>query len=394
MLLDGLNKAIRKKFGKVDEDIIYDPTRPVKAVTSGSAIIDMVSGVGGILVEGRITEIIGLESSGKTTLMLQSAAQAQKAGKVGIYIDIEQTFDMFYAQALGLKTDGDTFAVYQPTNAEQVEMLVDMACKELGDKLDYIMWDSLAASLPKAMLEAREKEDESSQKGQQAAFMSRFMPKLNILARRHKFAVMISNQLRQKIEFNNPYQAKAVRSGGVAAGYSNDTSWYSMGGNSVKYFCSMRFLLQQMRRQKNIEDDGEVDEVGNWIRIENIKNKVAVPFKRAEFVIIFGEGVSDNLAILMTLENYNVLEAEGRTWVYHGKSEDTQVKMVNTSKDKFYKALLANKRVLEDAKVQYNDLLTKNNRVAAKNTEADELKLDPDELEDSSTSEALLEELD
>ena len=381
-MLEALNKAVQKKFGKTDSDIIYDRNRKVEAVTSGSLIVDKVSGVGGLLVKGHITEISGLESSGKTTLCLQSAAFAQSQGQVGIFIDIEQTFDAFYAEALGLEQDGKTFEVYQPGNAEQLEMLVDMACRELGEGLDYIIWDSLAAAKPKAMLEARQKEDESSRKGQQAAFMSEFFPKLSVLARKYQFAVLVTNQLRQKIEFGNMYQAKAVRSGGLGAGYSNDTSWYTMGGNAPKYHYSMRFLLEQIRRQKEADEDGEVEDVGNWIRISNVKNKLSIPFRKAEFVIIFGEGTNDDLAILATLENYGILFSEGRTWTYEGLTAKTKISKGNTSKDNFIKLLVNNKAVMEDAKKQYTDLLVKNNRVNTGNHEDDEeIELDDEEAE-------------
>ena len=382
-MLEALNKAIQKKFSKTDDNIIYDRNRKVEAVTSGSLIVDQVSGVGGLLVKGHITEISGLESSGKTTLCLQSAAFAQSQGQVGIFLDIEQTFDAFYAEALGLEQDGKTFEVYQPGNAEQLEMIVDMACKELGDDLDYIIWDSLAAAKPKAMLEARQKEDESSRKGQQAAFMSEFFPKLSTLARKYQIAILVTNQLRQKIEFSNMYQAKAVRSGGLGAGYSNDTSWYTMGGNAPKYHYSMRFLLEQMRRQKETDDDGDVEEVGNWIRISNIKNKLSIPFRKAEFVIIFGDGTNDDLAILATLENYGVLYAEGRTWKYEGLTSKTTISKGNVAKDNFIKLLVNNKDIMKDAKQQYSDLLIKNNRVDTGKHDDDEIELDEDEEGDT-----------
>lgn len=382
-MLEALNKAIQKKFSKTDDNIIYDRNRKVEAVTSGSLIVDQVSGVGGLLVKGHITEISGLESSGKTTLCLQSAAFAQSQGQVGIFLDIEQTFDAFYAEALGLEQDGKTFEVYQPGNAEQLEMIVDMACKELGDELDYIIWDSLAAAKPKAMLEARQKEDESSRKGQQAAFMSEFFPKLSTLARKYQIAILVTNQLRQKIEFGNMYQAKAVRSGGLGAGFSSDTSWYTMGGNAPKYHYSMRFLLEQMRRQKETDDDGDVEEVGNWIRISNIKNKLSIPFRKAEFVIIFGDGTNDDLAILATLENYGVLYAEGRTWKYEGLTSKTTISKGNTSKDNFIKLLVNNKDIMKDAKQQYSDLLIKNNRVDTGKHDDDEIELDEDEEGDT-----------
>lgn len=382
-MLEALNKAIQKKFSKTDDNIIYDRNRKVEAVTSGSLIVDQVSGVGGLLVKGHITEISGLESSGKTTLCLQSAAFAQSQGQVGIFLDIEQTFDAFYAEALGLEQDGKTFEVYQPGNAEQLEMIVDMACKELGEDLDYIIWDSLAAAKPKAMLEARQKEDESSRKGQQAAFMSEFFPKLSTLARKYQIAILVTNQLRQKIEFGNMYQAKAVRSGGLGAGYSNDTSWYTMGGNAPKYHYSMRFLLEQMRRQKETDDDGDVEEVGNWIRISNIKNKLSIPFRKAEFVIIFGDGTNDDLAILATLENYGVLYAEGRTWKYEGLTSKTTISKGNVAKDNFIKLLVNNKDIMKDAKQQYSDLLIKNNRVDTGKHDDDEIELDEDDEGDT-----------
>lgn len=179
------------------------------------------------------------------------------------------------------------------------------------------------------------------------------------------------------------YQAKAVRSGGLGAGYSNDTSWYTMGGNAPKYHYSMRFLLEQMRRQKETDDDGDVEEVGNWIRISNIKNKLSIPFRKAEFVIIFGDGTNDDLAILATLENYGVLYAEGRTWKYEGLTSKTTISKGNVAKDNFIKLLVNNKDIMKDAKQQYSDLLIKNNRVDTGKHDDDEIELDEDEEGDT-----------
>jgi recombination protein RecA len=319
-MLDKFLKEVESKLGKKNDNIIYDPKRAVEATSTGSVVLDCATGVGGLLVRGRLAEIFGLESSGKTTICLQSCVQAQRDKQIGIFIDNEQTFDTHYAQALGLVVDNKTFTVIQPMNAEETETVIDIAYKTL-DRLDYIIIDSIAAMQPKAKMEAQDSTGTGMQKALHASFMSNWIPKFNAQVKRHGTAVIFTNQLRAAPSIGGAFQAKAVGDGaGIGSGFSQDTSWVTTGGHAIRFYMSQRYLLQWRKRFKEgVEDeDGDVEEeeTGNLIRIRNVKNKVSVPYKDESFVIVFGRGTVDYYPVFDALNQWGYITSSGSKFTF------------------------------------------------------------------------------
>lgn len=326
---DAAIQAITKKYGQEDaRDIIYDPKNAVlDSSSSGSIIIDCNTGTDGLLVRKKIVEIAAPESSGKTTLCLQSAAVAQKNGWVTLFVDNEQAFDYNYAKKLGLKCDNQTFLVVQPTYAEEAEELIDTILAKV--EIDALMIDSIAAMKPENQIYADNSTGKGQVKGGHAMFWSNYSPKLQTLAKEGNFAVLMTNQVRRKLNMGGPYEVKAVGTSGIGTGFSTDDSWVTTGGEALKFYCSARYLLNFKKQFRIEKDDGSKMVIGNIIKIHNVKNKMTAPYAKSEFLIRFrgGCGTDDIPILIQFFKDQGLITATGGNYTLIGTEYLDEIKV-------------------------------------------------------------------
>ena len=287
--LDTAIFQIQKQFGKGSiMRLGTDEREAVSVISTGTLSIDIATGVGGV-ARGRITEIYGPESSGKTTLALHIIAEAQKAGGSAAFIDAEHALDIGYAERLGVKVDD--LLVSQPDYGEQALEIVEILIR--SGAVDVIVVDSVAALVPKAEIDGNAGD---SHVGLQARLMSQAMRKLTGVLKRTNTAIIFINQIRMKI--------------GVMFGNPETTT----GGNALKFYSSLRL---DIRRQAAIKDGQEV--IGNRTKVKVVKNKMAPPFKEAEFDIIYGEGASKVGDLLDLATAQDIVEKSGAWYSYNGE---------------------------------------------------------------------------
>ena len=312
---------LEKSYGKGAVMKLGDsPVESIESISTGSLGLDIALGIGG-LPKGRVVEIYGPESSGKTTLATHVIAEAQKAGGSAAIVDAEHAFDQFYAQKLGV--DIENLLISQPDNGEQALEIADNLIR--SGAIDVIVIDSVAALVPKGEIEG---EMGDSKMGLQARLMSQALRKLTGTISKTKCCCIFINQLREKI--------------GVMFGNPETTT----GGNALKFYASVRL---DIRRISQIKDSDEV--AGNRVKVKIVKNKVAPPFRIAEFDIMFGEGISKAGEIIDLGVEYGIVKKAG-SWFSYG---DTKL---GQGRDAVKQLLLDNPELAEELEVKIKAIVS------------------------------------
>ena len=310
---------IEKQFGKGSVMKLGEfKAMEIEAIPTGALSLDIALGIGGV-PRGRIIEVFGPESSGKTTLALHIVAEAQKMGGEAAFIDAEHALDPVYARKLGV--DIDNLIVSQPDTGEQALEITESLVR--SGALDVIVVDSVAALVPKAEIDG---DMGDSHMGLQARLMSQALRKLAGAINKTKTVIIFINQLREKV--------------GVMFGNPETTT----GGRALKFYASVRM---DIRKIENIKQDGEVK--GNRVRVKVIKNKVAPPFREAEFDVVYGQGISKEGNILDMAVNLDIVEKAGSWFSYNGER-------IGQGRENVKRYLKENPEILNDieAKVREN----------------------------------------
>lgn len=319
--LEAALSHIQKQFGQGAIMKMSDDTalKNIDTISTGSISLDMATGVGGV-PKGRIIEIYGPESSGKTTLTLHIVAEAQKAGGKAAFIDAEHALDPVYAKNLGVQVE--ELLVSQPDTGEQALEICDMLAR--SGALDVIVIDSVAALVPKAEIQG---EMGDSHVGLQARLMSQALRKLTGTVNKSNTCVIFINQLREKV--------------GVMYGNPETTT----GGRALKFYSSMRF---DVRRIETIKSGDQM--LGNRTRVKVVKNKVAPPFKQAEFDIMYGEGISQTGDILDAAVTQNIVDKAGSWYSYNGER-------IGQGRENVKNYLAGNETMMEEIKTRLLETL-------------------------------------
>lgn len=328
---------LEKKFGEGTVMFMGENRRmDIESISTGSLMLDLALGIGG-LPRGRIIEIYGTESSGKTTISLQAVAEAQKAGGMAAFIDVEHALDPVYARKLGV--DIDNLLVSQPDTGEQALEIIETLIR--SGAIDIIVLDSVAAMTTKAEIDG---DMGDAHVGVQARLMSQAMRKLTAVISSTNTVAIFINQIREKI--------------GVMYGNPETTP----GGRALKFYSSVRI---EVRRGEPIKDGGEI--IGNRTKCKVVKNKVAPPFKTAEFDILYGEGVSKMGEIVDTAVEFNIVKKSGSWFSYNDMK-------IGQGRDKVLDYLKSNPEICGEIEKKIREEFAKNSSLLDSLTDDDDFE--------------------
>ena len=333
---------IEKQFGKGSVMKLGDyKSMNIEAISTGALNLDIALGIGGI-PRGRIIEIYGPESSGKTTLALHAVAEAQKKGGEAAFIDAEHALDPSYAKKIGV--DIDNLIVSQPDTGEQALEIAEALIR--SGAIDIVVVDSVAALVPKAEIDG---DMGDAHVGLQARLMSQALRKLAGTINKTNATIIFINQLREKV--------------GVMFGNPETTA----GGRALKYYASVRM---DIRRIESIKQDGEV--VGNRTRVKVVKNKVAPPFREAEFDIIYGKGISKEGCVLDLAVNLDIIEKSGSWFSYNGNK-------IGQGRENVKRYILENPQFMEEIEKKVRDNFNKAFENALVENDEEDEETEPEE---------------
>lgn len=348
-IIASLSKAMKAS----NSDIIFNPNRKIERIESGCLIFNQVSGGG--YPRGRITEIFGMEHSGKSSELFGTAAAAQRADLVGVLIDAETAWDPAYAKrTYGLVQDNKTFTVFQPDNIEQCDAV--LTALEALTRIDYIMFDSVDAMKPKSLLEGSL--DQERRVGAHAQAMSRFVAKAKVFAKKKNAALIFINQMRTNIQSGRSVDQNV----GTGAGFNPMETYTTTGGLALRFYASLRIKLEYGGRYERADAQnaltGEADakaRIGNLIKVINIKNKTATPFMKGMATFVFPTesnpgGWHNGRDMLELLKKRGIVQQRATKFVYKHSNgtEWSNIASVVASEEKF----LADPALVTDAMKQ------------------------------------------
>ncbi len=342
---------LEKKFGEGSVMFMGENRRmDIESISTGSLMLDLALGIGG-LPRGRIIEIYGTESSGKTTISLQAVAEAQKAGGMAAFIDVEHALDPVYARKLGV--DIDNLLVSQPDTGEQALEIIETLVR--SGAIDIIVLDSVAAMTTKAEIDG---DMGDAHVGVQARLMSQAMRKLTAVISNTNTVAIFINQIREKI--------------GVMYGNPETTP----GGRALKFYSSVRI---EVRRGEPIKDGGEI--IGNRTKCKVVKNKVAPPFKTAEFDILYGQGVSKMGEIVDTAVDFDIIKKSGSWFSYNDMK-------IGQGREKVLDYLKNNPDICNEIEKKIRDEVAKNSSLLDSHDDEDEAgRIEAEGADSADTSE-------
>jgi len=387
-LFGDFKEQIQKEFKKAKKNIVFDADNVKEPIPSGSLVIDKVFD-GGLFYRGAMGEIASFESGAKTTIAIQSCAEALKKypDEGIIYFDFEKSLDPVYCKSLGMDFSDERVMVFTPDCIEDMMKVLTMGFSKkkgakLAGKISTIVIDSVAAARPMASIDM---EDNSAQKSQHASAWSEITPKLMNIVANHNIAMILINQFRAKpmIDRNSQF---SLANTGIGQGYSNmETSLSTTGGNAIRYYLSVRYVTKFVSTLKEQVEDpitGAIEEVrvANVFKIMNIKNKIKKPYISTKFVVRYGEGTDDFPIIFDALKAVGIIYNKG-SFLFYKTSNGEEIKALGRTA--FIELL--KKDYFEDMKKQFISLNVSDDKVS--NTLNEESTTESEDFEISDETE-------